>query len=402
MGIVMVRLSAYGSFAMLSSVLHLGLLASASQADYNYAWTEYSLEWLVDASGSIVDGRINVCSEKGEFTIYVNQLLKKTKDFEVKDLHLVKNSCLGRATCASPELLRPVYSEPSTYPSEIRLPSPGHRIDRMKEWGSGDRCLVFFGQNAAQTLQVINLNRPVPFEDRFLLAADMRGNLIYDPDDLIARIKRRVAEGRKKTPDRSDRVRTDAMHYLAFGMPLDGHSYYGLVVPPDEGLKDRFRKDASMDGEETRWSWYWFYSGKTPRDFRADWRQDFDKMVRGCRDQRKMRSGFGTCKEQTAYYLRNDRNYPDGWSCVISHDGRHLALADANYLYLYDVQEEDPRRAKLLYKADNVDLRECKMRFSPNKDLFSYTKADRTLVDFDLSTRKIKNTNGNAGRSAGR
>jgi hypothetical protein len=351
---------------VLAGVLLLGPLREPGRADYTYAWTEYALEWLVDASGAIATGRVLECSEKGVFSARLDAggFLKKAKDFNIGDHELVKGPCLGRATSRKSELLLPVYSEPSTYPSAIHSVR-GFQVDRVWEWGPGDRYLFFFGRDTKQILQIVNLDRMESYDSFEMLVVDMRGKLIIDPNDLVARIKQRVAEGRKTTPDRSVRICTVGFEIGSPSKEFDGtSSYYYLFAPPDvwhpENVRDEFTK-------------YWYYSGKSEADFRADWRKDFARMVREVRRQWTKR------KKQLRYQYSNHRNEPGGWACLISDNGRYLAYVDANYLYIYDIRDEDPGRAKLVYRNDAVDVSFVKccpgrsqIKFLSDQDVFVY------------------------------
>ena len=382
------RIGGHWSFI---AVLFLGLFCSTGRADYCYNGTEYSLEWLVDASSLIVEGHAGRYSTKKDSYLFLSygKALKQAKGIAWPATpKVLKRICLGRAVYPDQYQRLPILSEPSTYPSAncplriIKETRPN------KHWGEGDRCIFFFGKDGRRPFHVINLNRPEPFEDRFLLAADRHGNLIIDPDDLIRRIEQRVARGCKTTSDRSVRVCSDGIQYYAFGTQLDGQSYYGLIVPPDADLEKDLKKAFSSQPKEKEAIWYWFYSGKKADDFRADYWADFEKMVHAARADWHQSNDFRKSRETASSLSETYRNWPHGWRWIISADGQYLAYTDANYLYIYNIENPNPRQAKLIYKTDKNRSQYYEMKFSPEGTSFSYVNTDREPVIVDLRKNK--------------
>ena len=115
-----------GLGSLLAIGLSLGCLTSTSRADFCYAWTELSLEWITDASSAIALGEVVDAENGGGFTFRTDTVLKRAPGFSLQASDLVKGACLGRSTINEnlhgnrfPLLTgRPVYSEPATHPGD--------------------------------------------------------------------------------------------------------------------------------------------------------------------------------------------------------------------------------------------------------------------------------------------
>jgi hypothetical protein len=416
-----------GVLALVSTVL-----VSTAHADFTYAWTEYSLEWITDAAAAIAVGEVTACTEEGRFECRVEAVLKECAGLDLQVGQTVRGPCLGRSVhhehgegtgsgrllIAASGLGMPVYSEPSSYPGSGHPfpPRPLPTLRRKKNWGLGDQVVLFFGPDLRQIIQIINLDRPVGAsvdEHGRWLAADLHGKRIEDSDDLIQRVKVRVAEGRRSTPDRMPRVCSHGFYYWPSRSELDGHHYYFVFAPPDPYFRDRVANALSPElvhyathgGElgvqppqralpPPRISqatvairhmaiWYWFYSERTPQQYAGDRQRDFDRALR------YFRSHHEKLPRQMSAVRMHCRNYPDGWQCVLSDNGRYFALIDRHYVFLYDVSGERPQAARPLYRTNTVDRRTSQVTFSPGSGYLAYSEADGSVAVSDLERRRV-------------
>ncbi|MFO7902350.1 MAG: hypothetical protein ACQESR_02070 [Planctomycetota bacterium] len=415
-----------------ASALLLTALVSTTHGDFTYAWTEYSLEWITDAASAIASGEITACSEEGRFECRIQAVLKERADLALQVGQTVEGPCLGRSVhhehgegvgsgrlvIAASGLGMPVYSEPSSYPGSGRAfpPKPLPRVGRKKNWGPGDRVVLFFGPDVRQIIQIVNLDRPVGAsvdEHGRWLAADLHGKLIVNPDELMRRLKARVAEGRQSMPDGTPRVCSHGFYYWPSRSELDGHHYYFIFAPPDpcfkdilsDAMKPELIHYATHGGElgvqppraalppshtiharialRRMAIWYWFYSGRTPQQYAGDRQRDFDRALRYFRGHHERRP------RQMSAVRMHCRNYPHGWQCVISDSGRHFALIDRHYVHLYNLSAERPQAARPLYRADTVDRRTSRITFSPGSGYLAYSEADGGVAVYDLARRRV-------------
>jgi hypothetical protein len=67
-----------------------------SRADYVYAGTQLSWEWLTDASRAIVVGKVTTCDKAGKFRLEVERVLKR-RGLDVEVGQTVGGPTLGRS-----------------------------------------------------------------------------------------------------------------------------------------------------------------------------------------------------------------------------------------------------------------------------------------------------------------
>lgn len=221
--------------------------ANPAKADYVYGGTELSWEWLTDASRAIVVGLVTRVGPEHDFELRVERVLKK-RDTKVQQGQILSGPVLGRAQLVDqapiiiPEIGWPLLLDPRTYPSASEISDrPWHpRLRRQTSWSRGDRCLVFYGKDGRRPLQVINLDKPVTIEVKFL-AVDLAGQTVTQADDLIDLIKQRVAA--TQTSDGEPRVRSAGINYWPPKSPLDGQDYYYVLAPPEERLADLWKPE---------------------------------------------------------------------------------------------------------------------------------------------------------------
>ena len=406
---------------LLATAILLSALVSTSRGDYCYGWTEFSIEWVADASSAIVVGEVTGCTEEGRFWLRVDEVLKEVTDLDLKAGQVIEGPCLGCArhfeqhhgeidhlAFSATRLGVPVYSEPSTYPGRNHplMPHVLPKLQRRNSWGKGDRAIVFLGPKIEQIVQIVNLDQPLQAGTLYL-AVDLRGKVIADPEQLIQHIEQRVAEGRKSTGDGSPKVCSHGFYYSAFGCELEGDDYHFIFAPPDPCLEEICRNAldpslidyAARGGElgvkspsiprsspaiEMRMAiWYWFYSGRTARDYAGDRQRDFDRTLRN------MHSRHQEQNHQVRAGRLHCRNYPVGWKCAMSNGAGYFAYIDTNHVYLYDLQTKRPKADRPLYRADKVDSYTSELRFSPDGRYFAYSEADGSLFVYDLHTRGI-------------
>ncbi len=402
-------------------------MVSTARGDFCYAWTEYSLEWITDAASAIALGEVTACTEEGRFQFRVDSVLKENSGLDLRVGQTLEGPSLGRSVHAEADhgagrplvvsasgLGMPVYSEPSTYPGSGQPvpPNPLPVLRRMKEWSRPDRVVVFFGPQIGQVIQIVNLDRPLGAGvggQTLYLAADLHGTLVLNPDELIRRVKTRVAEGRRSTPGGNPKVCSHGFYYWPAASPLDGDDYYFIFAPPDPCFKEicanalgpELIDYATRGGElgvrpppyshARGWNspqfqmhmaiWYWFYSGRSHREYAADRQRDFDRVLRYFRGHHQRRP-----RQMSAVRL-NVRNLPRGWQCAFSDSARYFACIDASYVYLYDVGVERPQAARPLYRANTADALSSRLAFSSGSNRFAYSEADGSVTVYDLPAR---------------
>jgi len=408
----------------LMAVILLAGSPPVCRADFCYGWTEYSLEWVTDAANGIAVAEVTECDSRGQFQARIETVLKPSEDLALKHGQVVGGVCLGRSrlmeenqslstgpfVITRSRLGIPVYSEPDTYPGRNRALAPDElpRLRPEPGWGQGDQIVLFFGPSVDRVVQIVNLDRPLGENmsvDRPYLAADLHGKLVLDPDDLIRRVKQRVADGINASADGLPKVCHHGFYYWPQPCGLDGDDYHFVFVPPDPALKELCRENltpelldyATHGGElgvqpprqlpTTNWRiddsmaiWYWFYAGRTCRDFAGDRQRDFDRVLRHLRHQQsKYDRGASSARLHC-------RNYPGGWDCLISEDGRYLAYTDTSFVYVYDLATERPRAANPVFRTEDTDAFRRAMAFSPDSHYFAFSRrgGDVTVFDFDV------------------
>ena len=424
----------------------IGLLVAAlgatARGDFTFGWIEYSLEWATDAASAIVSGEVTDCDERGRFELRVNAALKENASLDLRVGQNLQGPCLGRSVnhehpgggvyygplaVVKSGLGMPVYSEPSTHPRSgcAFPPHPLPVLRRMQNWGQGDRVVLFFGPDVGQIIQIINLDRPLG-ADRVgtvpYLAVDLHGKPISDPQDILRRIEARVGEGRKSTPDGAPKVCSHGFYHPR--SELNGDNYYYTFVPPDPCFRDLCERalgpelvyyathggelgvpvppadvlekvgtrelgglrEAGRVGSASLMQmaiWYWFYSDRTPQQRAADRQRDFDRALRSFRGRYARQPG------QKRGVRLHCRNYPDGWRCAISDDGRCFAYSDSTHVYLYDLSIERPQAARPRHRAGSVDSQTSHITFSPGSDYFAYSERDGGVVLCDLPAGRV-------------
>lgn len=408
-------------------------LGSTARGDFTFGWIEYSLEWVTDAASAIVSGEVTACDEQGRFEFRINAVLKENARLDLRVGQSLQGSCLGRSVNREPGngplvvvnsgLGMPVYSEPSTHPRSGSPfpPNPLPVLHREKNWGQGDRVVLFVGPDIRQIIQIINLDRPVGADRRAepYLAVDLHGKPISDSKDILRRIEARVGEGRKSTPDGAPKVCSHGFYHTR--SELRGGNYYYTFVPPDPCFHDMVERalgpelvyyathggelgvsvppadvleGTRLGGRLSPWSarnasamqiaiWYWFYSDRTPQQYAADRQRDFDRTLRSFRGHDAKQPG------QRSGLRLHSRNYPEGWRCMISDDGRYFAYSESSHVYLYDLSIERPQAARPQHRAGTVDSPTSHITFSPGSDYFAYSERDGTAVLYDLQAGRV-------------
>lgn len=435
----------------LRCITHLSILAAAGlftaecRADFVYAATELSLEWLTDASRAIVVGDVTECDEDGSFRLRVEQLVKR-RGLDVAVGQFVEGETLGRARTTQQyvyiarEIGWPSLLDPATYPTETeifdRKWSPQFR--REESWNTGDRCVIFFGRDLQSPLQIINLDRPVHIEVDFL-AIDRQGQPVSEAADLFHRIQMRIM----KTLNSTGRPRVCAAGSVTWphGSAIDGDDYYYLLVPLDvveeaEGGYIRFSKDravvasptAAADGKQLNSSplqtstiWhpdgkqtgannmitpareYWWHSEFAHDEFAADAKLERDSAVhamfqnlRFARGRLKDKILSGTvepadvdqvARDQTFRVHRtNFRTYPLGWRCVLSYDARFIGFVDGFTVQVWEVDPETNETRRLILTRRDAHRARTFVEFSWDSRIVAYTTADNSVRVIDLAT----------------
>lgn len=389
---------------------------SPCYADYCYAWTELSWEWLTDASRAIVVGQITAVREPG-FELKVERLLK-CRDLKIEAGDIVTSPVLGRSRvdgleftdCLLPEIGWPSLLDPRTYPakSEIRDRPWRPKFYREKSWVCGDRGLVFFGDDLQCPLQVINLDRPVTIEVEFL-AVDMVGQIVSKADDLLKRIESRLAT----TVDElgQPRVCSAAIVHGA-DSPINSQDYFHFLAPPDRRLFASQDSLASPKKTETRVGLavtknafapqavgYWYLPGQSTKQYATDAREERDAAVKAmlyehdncpyC--QKTPLVGVGdVCRNQIYRQHRtNHRTYPLGWLCTLSYDRKYIAFLNGYLLQVYTVDESAERPDRLVLERRDVHQDSSYVEFSQNGRLLTYATADGGICLINLRENRV-------------
>lgn len=409
---------ASGARAVLSLVTSVVLCApvAPSRADYTYGGTEFSWEWLTDASRAIVLGEVTSLTDFGcELTI---QRVLKRRELNVEPGQIVGLPVLGRSSArdfsddvgAASLSGWPALLDQATYPADNEIRDVPWQPSFRKEetWSLHDRCLIFFSRDLGSPLQIINLNRPIRIEVDFLVL-DMEGRVITKAEDLITRITTRVAA----TTDElgRPRVRGSGFTYFALDTPLevddDPSEYFLVVVPPDGRFNDRVtaivqdaRKPPITSTNRGFLKWerlqplavdYWFLGGRTATEFAADADKQRHAALRfmlqscGHRIESHPEGVPDRCcsGEQYQAVVGDYRTYPHGWLCTLSPDGRHVAFLDRTVLQVYEVDAAQETVDRLVFTRRDIHRKRSSVAFSHDGRLFAYSTEsnDVCLVD---------------------
>lgn len=426
-----------------------GFSTSTCRADFVYAATEFSLEWLTDASRAIVVGQVIECDVDGRFQLRIDHLLKR-RGVDVVVGQTVVGESLGRSSFGEREALIareigwPSLLDPATYPSQgeifDRRWSPPFR--REETWTTGDRCMIFFGYDLDSPLQIINLDRPAHIEVDFL-AIDREGQPVSEVSDLFARIRDRV----RKSLDSTGRPRVCSAGSVTWpkSSAIDGSDYYYILVPPDvqsEGLGGwlRFQDDrgAALEAEPadapgskrerqssallTSLTWYpsgkqtgvknmiapardyWWNSGRSPEQFAAD--AQFERnaaigsMVNSYPHQdwlekkKNVLAGPGDVDRTDRNQLfrchrTNYRSYPLGWRCVMSYDAKYFAFVEGFTLQLWEADPEMAEARRLIATRRDVHRARTYVEFSWDSRYMAYSTADDSVCLIDARTGRV-------------
>ncbi len=358
---------------------------------------------------------------EGEFDLRVERLLKQ-RGTNVQQGQIVGGPVLGRArpydqVSVIPEIGWPLLLDPQTYPSASEIPDrPWHpRLCRQPSWSRGDRCLVFYGKDCRRPLQVINLDKPVTIEVKFL-AVDLAGQTVTQANALIDLIKHRVAT--TQTSDGQPRVRSAGISYEPPKSPLDGQDYYYVLAPPEKRLAqlwkpeilqkpERFQCDpytTSRSGHErlaTRAAWFWYFSGKTASDYASYAREERNRAVRGLfRDERAEQDirrrlfrpggvGFHLSGRHHRRLL-SYRNYPYGVRCRRTYDQSYIAMQNGRYLEVWSVNFPERKVDEEIFRRRDAHWEYTEMEFSFDSRMFAYTTAAGAVSLNDLKERKLR------------
>ena len=421
----------------------VGLFATDCRADFVYAATELSLEWLTDASRAIVVGEVTGCKEDGSFRLRVDEVVKR-RGLDIATGQFVEGETLGRGRITQQyvyiarEIGWPSLLDPATYPAEPEIFDRkwAPRFRREESWTTGDRCVIFFGRDLQSPLQIINLDRHTHIEVDFL-AINRQGQPVSDAADLFQHIQTRIM----KTLDSTGRPRVCAAGSVTWPLhsALDGDDYYYVLVPLDvleesEGGYIRFSRNRAVVASptpsaggkllnasplQTSTTWhpdgkqtgaenmiapareYWWHAGHSHDRFAADAKLERDSAVRWMiqnlrfsRIKDKVLSGTVTPKDvsqvardQTFRVHRtNFRTYPLGWRCILSYDTRRIAFVDGFTLQVWDIDPKSKEIRKLLVTRRDAHRARTFVEFSWDGRFVTYSTADNSVCLIDLSS----------------
>jgi WD40 repeat protein len=166
----------------------------------------------------------------------------------------------------------------------------------------------------------------------------------------------------------------------------DSDDYY-VFVPPDPVFREACGKDAGESGEQEPPAQdviEWFYSGKTPVDFAAKRQSDLETALAKWKRMGERQRWEST--HQSGYTFVPTRSR---WSVAFSNNDRFVAVADANFLCLYD-QSVSLKADAPLYQTTLVDCRVATMTFSRRSQYLAYSEADGTPVLYDLKAKEVR------------
>lgn len=409
----------------LSALSIWAILSVPCRADYTYGGTELSWEWLTDASRAIVVGSVTSV-EDDAFVLKVAQVLKR-RELAIEVGQSVQGPVLGRAQLYDRNPLHwqigwPTLSDAATYPHNGAiydcLWQP--RFNRQNTWTQGDRCLLFYGRDLQSPLQIINLDKPVTIGVDFL-ASDLAGEPIARPERLLQLIQERVAT--TQDAQGRPRVRSAGINYWPPKRRIDsGHHYYFVLAPPEKVLATLWQSEILSPPESlitqpnyapsghydlrdhpvaAQAVWYWFFSGKSTKDFSLDAQQERNAALRqlfyseqGEQDiRRKIAHHDGTDYFRFRYFRRNRINYrtfPLGWLCVRSYEPQYAALLDGSFLQIYKVDAASERiERRVLTRRDAHRVRTY-IEFSRDSRFLAYTTAENTVSLIDLEKGTLR------------
>ncbi len=367
-----------------------------------------SIEWVTDASSVIVVGEL-VKYGDDQVQVRVDDVLKECAGQNVNQGQVLEGVHLGRSgifeenrglggrrvAISSRGLGMPVYSEPSTYPGRHQPISARElavirNMGPRNHWTVGNRVVLFLGPDIQQTVQAINLGEPVradPSGPPFL-AVDVHGKAIVASKDLLDRVRKHVAEGRRTTQDGAPKVCPHGFYYKPRrGTEIDGEDYHLVFVPPGPMFGDSYRtfmaEPGSLGGLRAKMMLligYWFYSDKTLQDYREDRQKDFEEVLGMVRSQHLQGlDNSGSARMRC-------RICPAEWKCVLSENGDFFAYIDGDVVSLYGVEAGIPNATRPLLRVKAVDIRTSEVAFSPNSRYFAYTTANGVVV-YDVYAR---------------
>ncbi len=407
------------------TVALLFIASTPCHADYCYAATELSWEWLTDASRAIVAGRVTATSDIG-FEMAVERVLK-CRGLKIDPGQVVRAPVLGRSQLIAHyqglllEVGWPSLLDPTTYPvhGEIRDTPWRPTFRREPTWAGGDRCLIFFGSDLQSPLQIINLDRPATIAVPFL-AVDMLGQVVTKAEDLLDRIATRVAA-------RTDEfgqpwVRSAAVSHWPPNSCIDGQDYYFVLAPPERMLwKAEIHVPPTPPRTRTIWYpangemgdpsmlsqavGYWFLSGRSTKEFAADADEERDAAVQNmfqsyrfhANDTNRL-TGPNAAQVGVSDFCRyniyrnnrtNYRTYPLGWLCVWSYDQKHMAYLDGYTLRVYTVDAQAKGADRLVVTQRDVHRARSYVEFSPDGRTLAYTTEDNSVCLVDLQQRRL-------------
>lgn len=335
-------------------VLALILYPATVRADFTYAGTLDSWEWLVDSSSIIVTGRVERLIDKNTGCVCrIASVLKHPKDAAPKPGGELKVS------------IRPWRPPPT-----------------------GADVLVFVPPDAAREATIIELPKDGDAKQGYLLP-DKFGRVVRKTDVLLKKLSERIQQANVAAADGFAMPRRASfVHWPSTSEVDTGSEYFYIRVPPDEDL----RKLVEGYGPEFQAILYRFYAGRTAKQFKADRQRDRDNLLKEAKAQ--------FAKGNRTFSYRSFVTYPTYDFVILSPDGKHVAVLERKGGAAFSIETDEPLPAPTttVYETANnapiARIEKCheyqsgaQAIFSPDGKLFAYLDQEKVSI-FNLATGK--------------
>src|SRR5262249_16580382 len=254
------------------------LSPGAVRADFTYAGTLDSWEWLVDSSSIIVTGRVEKLGGK---------------------------SCVCR--------IASVLKHP-----KVATLKPGGEL-KVSTWrlpAKGADVLVFVPAGNAGVATIIQMPKDGDAKEEYRLP-DKLGRGVRKTDVLLKKLSDRIQQANAAAADGFAKPRRASFVYSPPHKEVDtSGEYYDIRVPPDDDLK----KVVERYGPGAQPILYRFYSGRTAEQFKADLKRDRANLLKEAKAQ--------FAKGNRAFSYRSFVTYPRSDFVILSPDGKHVAVLE--------------------------------------------------------------------------
>lgn len=332
-------------------VLALLLTSTAARADFTYAGTLDSWEWLVDSSATIATGRVEKFVDQDKLCIVrLSSMLKHPKDAPLKP------------------------------GGELKVTTRAWRQPAV-----GVDALVFVPAGDSDAVTFVQLPKNGDAKPGYLLP-DKFGKVVRKTDELIKKISDRIQKANAARPRRAYFV------YSPGSNEVDtNEEYYDIRVPPDADLKKVIEKYARVN-HSSQAIYYRFYSGRTAEEFKADRERDRDHVLR----EAKARLN----QENRTFSYQSYVTYPRYDFVIHAPDGKHVAILERHRAGASPIESDDPSpapgvmvyetgKSKLVVPIDKYHAYESGAQALFSADGKQFACLDKEGVSiFDLATGK--------------